>query len=93
LLPDRSGNVESLPNNALDPRAPASSRAQRSSVLLSATGVVRGETAKEANRDIRAASVSVFVFFLCLYVLTLKGVSTGDDLLHYDPRSCFTHRV
>ena len=37
-----------------------------------------------ANRDNRAAAVNVFLFFLALYVLTLKGVSTGDDVLHYD---------
>ena len=46
--------------------------------------VVRAEAAMESNCDTRAASVNVFLFFLCLYVLTLKGVSTGDDLLHYD---------
>ena len=34
--------------------------------------------------DTRAASGMVFVFFLCLYVLTLKGVSTGDEMMHYD---------
>lgn len=34
--------------------------------------------------DTRAASVMVFVSFLCLYLLTLKGVSTGDELMHYD---------
>ena len=37
-----------------------------------------------ANRDNRAAAVNVFLFFLALYVLTLKGVSTGDEVLHYD---------
>lgn len=26
----------------------------------------------------------LFVFFLCLYVLTFKGICTGDNLLHYD---------
>jgi hypothetical protein len=38
----------------------------------------------EANRDTRAASIAIFLFFLCLYVITLKGMSTGDDILHYD---------
>lgn len=38
----------------------------------------------EANRGARAASVAIFLLFLCLYVITLKGVSTGDDILHYD---------
>lgn len=32
----------------------------------------------------RAASVMVFLFFLCLYVLTLKSVLTGDEMMHYD---------
>jgi len=26
----------------------------------------------------------IFLFFLCLYVLTFKGICTGDNLLHYD---------
>jgi hypothetical protein len=38
----------------------------------------------EANRETRAASIAIFIFFLCLYVITLKGISTGDDILHYD---------
>jgi hypothetical protein len=31
-----------------------------------------------------AGQAYVFLFFLSLYVLTLKGVSTADDILHYD---------
>jgi hypothetical protein len=32
----------------------------------------------------RPVALSIFVFFVCLYLLTYKGICTGDNLLHYD---------
>ena len=38
----------------------------------------------KTDSEHRAAIAYVALLFLSLYLLTLKGVSTGDDLLHYD---------
>ena len=34
--------------------------------------------------EIRSLCLLIFLFFLCLYLLTFKGICTGDNLLHYD---------
>lgn|GEM_PF-3480894 len=37
-----------------------------------------------AKPEIRSVALLIFLFFLCLYLLTFKGICTGDNLLHYD---------
>jgi hypothetical protein len=49
----------------------------------------RSETTRSQDQEPkthrnRSVCLLIFLFFLCLYVLTFKGISTGDNLLHYD---------
>ena len=52
--------------------------------MRSVESPVRSDESLGPHCGLLAASVYVFLFFVSLYALTLKGISTADDLMHYD---------
>ncbi len=46
--------------------------------------IARFRGREETEPDNRSLCLLIFLFFFCLYVLTFKGICTGDNLLHYD---------
>jgi len=46
--------------------------------------IARFRVREATEPDIRSLCLLFFLFFFCLYVLTFKGICTGDNLLHYD---------